>query len=730
MVSEETYELCLPILSNDELGDEEKVEKLEEFLQQNTSLTGSNLEDTILDVLHRHRHQTKPGAPSPPLRHTVIRRSSPAPWQIARSSTPLSSPSNTGTSPAAGSGFPIPRGGFPRGPASLSASPFTSPRPSPRLAMAQPIPHSPNLNAYEFADQSSGPDFYGDLNSDTVDWLVNEDARSTASSTGLNGYPPEWVPPSDMDPYDILRTVLGDRRTNEEIEAALEANAYDLAATMAALTEKDAHNQTTTTNAEGKVLVGKSMTMDHSSHVNVAGQGKSPIVCKYWLSTGQCLRADCRFSHDLMNHICKYWLAGNCLAGNSCPFSHDPSTVMGNLSLNNDNNGVAVSAVSMSPQQTYGYQDSYDAFPALPNTTPDHWPTFYPRKRPTQFSSSASSSPRLKNRGSTLNPSSRPHSRPTSRHQQRDTPSLPVDDPEAFPTLASVTTKNAGKKHGKRGGSSQKENNAPSSLADVVRMSPSPAPGQQRKGATKSSRPSTSSRENSAAAQAIPAPKHIPWLETGPRANQQYLKYRQDAITHGNLRNKFLQSAAQAWNRNDARAAKTLSLRGQAENEAMRRCHREAARALYEERNKHLKELNDDDEIYVDLHGLHPNEAVEYLENVLMENEKLGRRVIYAITGSGHHSKNGKDKIGKAAKNWLNEWRYAFREFGIPGERGGASYGGILGIDPTSYDHSLLKGNGDKESKAVDSSGPTMTMGKIQLLKREDVEKAQTGKPE
>jgi hypothetical protein len=191
--------------------------------------------------------------------------------------------------------------------------------------------------------------------------------------------------------------------------------------------------------------------------------------------------------------------------------------------------------------QSHPFQDNYDAFPALPSTTPDQWPTFYPRKRPAQFVPAGSSSPRLKNRGSSLNPSSRPHSRPTSRHQQRESPALPVDDPEAFPTLSALSARGSGKKHhGKRGGhgnNSQRETYAPSSLADVVRMS-SP----QRKGAAKSSRPSTASgRENSAAAQAIPAPKHIPWLETGPRANQQYLKYRQDAITHGNVRNKFLQ---------------------------------------------------------------------------------------------------------------------------------------------------------------------------------------------
>ena len=50
--------------------------------------------------------------------------------------------------------------------------------------------------------------------------------------------------------------------------------------------------------------------------------------------------------------------------------------------------------------------------------------------------------------------------------------------------------------------------------------------------------------ENSAAAQAIPNPKHIPWLETGDKANKAYLKARQEAIKHGGLRNKFLQRYA------------------------------------------------------------------------------------------------------------------------------------------------------------------------------------------
>lgn len=181
-------------------------------------------------------------------------------------------------------------------------------------------------------------------------------------------------------------------------------------------------------------------------------------------------------------------------------------------------------------------------------------------------------------------------------------------------------------------------------------------------------------------------------------------------------------SAAQAWNRNDARAAKALSLRGQSENDMMRKAHREAARELYEDRNRRLpssrtsNDGGDDDteslpEIYCDLHGLHPDEAVEYLERVLLENA-AETRPVYAITGTGggsHHSganggaagsgtngsgggRSGKDKVGRAVRAFLNEWRYAYREFSVPGDRSGS--GGILGIDARSYDRGLAQREG------------------------------------
>ncbi|KAF2146699.1 uncharacterized protein K452DRAFT_241716 [Aplosporella prunicola CBS 121167] len=706
MVSDEVYELCLPVLQDDSLEDEDKTEKLEELVRKETSLDGKALEDAVLDSLWRFRGATNTSASPPPVRHTIIRRSSPAPWQVARTPTPSNSSPRIPPPP----GFGVAPPGFSRAKSS-TASPFTSPRPSPRLAYATPhIPHSPNLNAYEFSDSSPTPEIYGDYGSDTVDWLVNDDVASVTSSSvqgdgGLNGAAAEWVQPytMDMDPYDMLRSILRDDRSNEDIEKALESNGYDFTATVQALMDSQGmtlSHSTPTSEPERTVLVGKSMSPAFRP-ATPAGQAKTHILCKYWLATGQCARADCRFSHDPSKTVCKYWLSGTCLAGDTCLFSHDPTNLMAKMMLEGNS-----TPPTHSPQPNFQVQD-YEAFPSLQSTGSHQFANqFQSTLEPTaleQFYGSGGvvAPPPGLSPFPTFTPSgSRSHSRPSSSrqasHSRASTPSAPsADDPEAFPSLASAAAAKSGKKHhGKRGGHGHgnKENGTPSTLADVVRMSPSPGPAQLRKG-LRPARSFNGSRENSAAAQSIPAPEHIPWLESGDAVNKSYLKARQEAFKHGGLRNKFLQSAAQAWNRNDSRAAKALSLRGQSENNLMRAAHREAAEHLYNERNKdngpNAKEL------YVDLHGLHPEESVTYLSKILLAHQSSSRPV-YAITGTGHHSKNGKDKVGKAVRGFLNEWRYVFREFSVPGDRG--NVGGILGIDPSSWDRSLEGRERDRDS--------------------------------
>ena len=91
---------------------------------------------------------------------------------------------------------------------------------------------------------------------------------------------------------------------------------------------------------------------------------------------------------------------------------------------------------------------------------------------------------------------------------------------------------------------------------------------------------------------------------------------------------------------------------------------------------------------------------MEYLERVLLE-QQYSRSPVYAITGTGHHSRNGKDKVGKAIRGFLNEWRYAYREFSASGDRN--SVGGILGIDPGSFDKKLSSSGNDQPFQDVGS---------------------------
>jgi hypothetical protein len=571
MVSDNTYELCLPILQDATLEDEDKTDKLEELLKKETTLTGSSLENAILDILWRFREGPTTASSPPPLRHTVLRRPSPAPWQMPRgAASPASSSPRLGVTSLASSGIPP---SFNRGKSS-TASPFTSPRPSPRLAFSSPaIPHSPSLNAYEFpTDTSPTQDIYGDYGSDNVDWIVNDDTASNTSSSvgghsGLNAAAAEYISPqqSDMSPYDMLRSILGPAKSDEEIEAALAMHGYDLSATIMAFMEGQTGDngslQAQVNENKNAILIGKSLTTEAPRPVTPAGQQRSGVVCRFWLSTGTCLRADCRFSHDLSNHICKYvppfhsvilhanftryWVMGSCLAGDTCIFSHDPSHFMNRLALEGSSTPPLQNA-----QPSFQLQD-YNSFPTLQSSTPEQWSNSY------QNANAFNNYPQIgftppsgfKNLQGYASDGSSQRSRPNSRHQAREsTPAAPsLDDTEAFPSLGTVAAKGAKKHHGKRGGHghNHKESLTPSNLAEVIKMSPSPGPGQMRQDAKKMARNGSSNSirngENSAAAQAIPSPQHVPWLETGEKANKAYLIARQNAIKHGGLRNKFLQ---------------------------------------------------------------------------------------------------------------------------------------------------------------------------------------------
>lgn len=578
------------------------------------------------------------------------------------------------------------------------SSPFPSPRPSPRLAYSSPlIPHSPNLNNYEpvfTTDTGIPPEMYGDFGSDTVAWLVGDD--------NTMGYGGRGVLQENMSPHDMLRSVLGEGRSDEEIEQALELCGYDLSATLTMLMEQQQGNLGGGgLSPEGATIIGKSTTPAPMIRPVTPRNG---VVCRFFLSTGQCLRADCRFSHDLGTTICKYWLMGSCLAGDTCIFSHDPTMSVSKMTLDGNSR-------SSTPAPQLQFHDPA-SFPSL---TSEQW-----GQMGNGGQSIVGPPPGFKL------PISRPNSRQQfrEREQQNFTPVPAVDDNEAFPSLSS-SAKASG--HGKKRRNNRNENNiptGPSSLADVVRMTPSPSPHSNRNSTTSSGASSnrwsgagggspSSKRTSRVSASHIPAPQQIPWLETGASLNRSYLKHRKEAISHGVLRAKYLQLANSAWQRNDAKSAKEHSRKANNENMAMMKAHKEASKAIYEERNKETARAGGA-ELFVDLHGLSyiffsialrllteiiigllPDEAVKYLEDILVEHQ-TSTRPLYAIIGTGHHSKGGKDKLGKTLRAFLDEWKYAYREFSASGDRN--AQGGILGIDPSSFDKSLLNPPVDGEA--------------------------------
>jgi hypothetical protein len=109
------------------------------------------------------------------------------------------------------------------------------------------------------------------------------------------------------------------------------------------------------------------------------------------------------------------------------------------------------------------------------------------------------------------------------------------------------------------------------------------------------------------------------------------------------------------------------------------------------------------------------------------QRESKGNRPVYAICGTGHHSKNSKDKLGKAVRQYLNDYRFAFREFSVPGDRN--NVGGILGIDPSSGEKTAVgkvPGGGDADSGVGLGDEARKEDSKV-LLVREDPRKVAAG---
>ncbi|KAK9465291.1 hypothetical protein V1512DRAFT_249288 [Lipomyces arxii] len=292
---------CEEILSKSDVLEEEQTDEVVRVIQdyyaaQGRVLASSDLEGLVLDALWRHRtggvRAKTGGGPSYVGRVPVVRR-------FGRDVRTMSveSVSSTVSSTRTGS----PEVGF-EDEVKAAVEGF-----------------SPFVDIYD-EEQPKQP---MDEQAVSVSAVSSSSSPSTSVSSvsAITSQPENVSSTSSTSPFDHIRAGLNlasaSSLTDADIANALESYGYDVLAAMTALMDR----------LTGRVVpepvkvqtIGPAYSIEAPQ---VKDGPKAATVCRYFLTTGQCLRPDCRFTHDLSATVCRYWLQNSCLAGSTCVFLH------------------------------------------------------------------------------------------------------------------------------------------------------------------------------------------------------------------------------------------------------------------------------------------------------------------------------------------------------------------------------------------------------------------------
>lgn len=169
----------------------------------------------------------------------------------------------------------------------------------------------------------------------------------------------------------------------------------------------------------------------------------------------------------------------------------------------------------------------------------------------------------------------------------------------------------------------------------------------------------------------------VTWVPTGEVLASSYFKYRSEAIDVALNRNRLFQKyffiinkrATEAYLSGHKATARELSIAAHKLNEKVSTLHQEAAEKIFSERNKKLNSYNNDQ--IIDLHGLHPEESCNILDNSikkLQQSKYKGNVVI--ITGTGNHSR-GNLKVLPVVRSYLEKKGFKTREATLNDRKGG-----------------------------------------------------------
>ncbi|KAH8555085.1 hypothetical protein BGW37DRAFT_125350 [Umbelopsis sp. PMI_123] len=242
--------------------------------------------------------------------------------------------------------------------------------------------------------------------------------------------------------------------------------------------------------------------------------------------------------------------------------------------------------------------------------------------------------------------------RNNSQHPPTPTTTTSIDDYDPFPSLGSQT---------------KRSTKPVINFATVAKKKASqPVKPKPNSSSTSSAGPLKTKRVTCGS---LTRPVDLPWLQTGTQVHHLYMEKRQEAIQCGMLRNRLFARAASYYLKGDGAKARAYSNEARRLNNDMRELHRIASQQIFEQRNQI--------EAYLDLHGLHVDEALSLLEQRL---DTLNHGVLYVVTGTGHHSSGRMGQLQPAVRQWLDQHQpYPWAETHIRGDSRGGVF--AIGID-------------------------------------------------
>ncbi|EIN06065.1 hypothetical protein PUNSTDRAFT_145429 [Punctularia strigosozonata HHB-11173 SS5] len=490
-----------------------------------------------------------------------------------------------------------------------------------------------------------------------------------------------------MTPFDVLSSVFGTTLAPSELEEALANHNYEFEKAMAWLIERALPAKqppaSVASAGRGGIVVGRD-GMRGGGRADARG-GAGPRyggrmaaggnrVCRYFLA-GECLRADCRFSHDLERAMCRFWLRGTCAKGENCEFLHHlpPEVDVSRLATamsHADLGARPLAAAAVRP----GSSPPADDFPAL-------------------GAGGGAPHPGGGNGGG-------------GGHNKYD----------PWRTRFAAAVKRAAPGAGMHRATPSQEKATLAARRQAMGASADPL---HHHTAIVAPRPSPRVR--------LRPPRLLPTLPTGEAVNGMYMDYRRRALQLGAARNACLSRAADAWRRGDGAAAKRFSREGHELNAKMGREMEEAARRLVRERAKvaegavRMRDAGWSDdpadraergkrcggglgvvlgvvgnreegnklspeertEAMLDLHGLHSNEATEVLEDFLASLEKEHfYGLAYLVVGEEKHTGTqdaargaSRARLAAGVREWLHRWGYPWSETQ-----------GVICVDPLTHE--------------------------------------------